>query len=293
MLSHHGLKTTVSISLMLLLLFASVCSYNGKSKFQGTIQSVDNWVMYGAIPFSPLTHKDIQNALLNNECSRIIDEATQRQDWNQFQSKLHFDNCAFQDGIEYLQSKEKELQKEIDLFKKIKSTSNDKDLLKKFRHDSFHIIGGMLHTLQDFYAHSNYVELMLIEYPVYNNMPIVRLWDKDAEKNILLLVDKGLYSGTFFLDFPKRCKDGTPSHGELNKDSRDPGKSKSGSKVIDKTKNITQYDIAYTLARITSFEFLHYLFDKYPELQQSEMNGNHPLVFQVILDESSILNRLK
>jgi len=67
-------------------------------------------------------------------------------DLNQFDSSLHFDNEDFRGGsLRLTQLKEKIIVDLLDSSKDVRSV--------------WVMIGGALHTLQDFYAHSNWVEM--------------------------------------------------------------------------------------------------------------------------------------
>lgn len=109
-------------------------------------------------------------------------------DLNQFESQLHFDNCTFALGVQRID----------DLWGLI--TPNPPS-------DPYVSFGTMLHTVQDFYAHSNWVELHQQQSPV-------PAWDLD-----LASLPPDIVSGTFWLDSPKLCGPDAPTHAELNKDS--------------------------------------------------------------------------
>lgn len=95
--------------------------------------------------------------------------------------------------------------------------------------------GRLLHTVQDFYSHSNWIELQA------NNSPIP-VWDLRVET-----LPQTIVSGTWFIGAPKRCAEGVPTHEELNKDSPTP---KEGQKTITTGPNrgTTLYQLAFTAA---------------------------------------------
>jgi hypothetical protein len=134
-------------------------------------------------------------------------------DLDQTQSALHFDNCAFAPGVARIQS----------MWALIKQ---GQDVLQNF--------GGLLHTVQDFYSHSNWVELFQDQSPV----PV---WDLDPSS-----LPAAIVSGTYG-DSPKLCGPGAPTHAELNKDS--PG-STEGQKVVAAGPNqgATLFQLAYNTA---------------------------------------------
>ena len=111
-------------------------------------------------------------------------------DHDQFNSCLHFDNCAFDCGVQRIASQ----------WTLIDAQSNRLD------DAALGAFGRLLHTTQDFYAHSNWVELNVQQDPI----PV---WDMEVSS-----LPAGIVSGTFLLDFPKLCGPGAPTHSELNKD---------------------------------------------------------------------------
>jgi hypothetical protein len=149
------------------------------------------------------------------------------QDIRQFESRIHFDNCAFSEGAEYI---EKEWS--------IISGSGD-----RFGKTALAAFGRLLHTVQDFYSHSNWIELHMDTDPI----PV---WDLKPES-----LPPGTCSGTWILGIPKCCPGGTPTHQELNKDNPD---SQEGSKVVPSGphKGKSLFDLAYEAAiRASSEQF--------------------------------------
>lgn len=134
-------------------------------------------------------------------------------DLNQFESALHFDNCAFPPGVERIE----------DLWQLIRAGEVV---------DRYVTFGTMIHTVQDFYAHSNWVEL-------HQDQDPVPTWDLH-----LSTLPPAIVSGVFALDFPKLCGPGAPSHAQLNKDSPD---SEEGAKVVTSGPNQgrTLFDLAF------------------------------------------------
>lgn len=137
-------------------------------------------------------------------------------DLNQFESALHFDNCTFALGVE-----------RIDNLWEIVEADPDGN--------RFTVFGSMLHTVQDFYAHSNWVEL-------HEGVSPVPVWDLDLDA-----LPAGIVSGTFELDFPKECGPDAPTHEQLNKDSPN---SLEGAKTVQSGPNAgrTLFDLAFAAA---------------------------------------------
>jgi len=115
---------------------------------------------------------------------RVI-RANLRQDLHQATSKFHFDNCAFAEGIEYIHE-----QYEQALF-----------LCRSDEGAALEAFGRIIHALQDFYGHSNWIEL---------NWPIIILWDET--------IPEGLVSGSTRLGKSRLKLKGIPHHRHLNKD---------------------------------------------------------------------------
>jgi hypothetical protein len=137
-------------------------------------------------------------------------------DLDQFDSTLHFDNCTFALGAKRI----------ADLWQLIQSP---------YEINQYVTFGTMIHTVQDFYAHSNWVEL-------HEDVSPVPVWDVDSSS-----LPADIVSGTFFLDFPKLCGPDAPTHAQLNKDSPS---SEEGSKIVESgpNKGHTLFDLAFAAA---------------------------------------------
>lgn len=146
-----------------------------------------------------------------------ISQGNLLQDANQFTSKLHFDNCTFAQGSAYYAER----------WTIIKSAGDSITALLTF--------GQVLHSVQDFYAHSNWVELHV------NHSPIP-LWDLNEAT-----LPNGIVSGTWSIGYPKKCGNGAPSHEILNKDNPD---TESGSIIVHAGPNAgsSLFQLAYASA---------------------------------------------
>lgn len=145
---------------------------------------------------------EANNEVLTDEQLRLVVLLNKLQDIHQTQSCIHFDNCAFKEGVNYIHSEWDVINASGDHF--------DPVALGAF--------GRLLHTVQDFYAHSNWIELHLDATPI----PV---WNLSVED-----LPAGMVSGTWVLGSPKDCSKGTPSHKELNKDNPS---SEEGKKVVE------------------------------------------------------------
>lgn len=141
------------------------------------------------------------------------------QDLLQTQSKVHFDNCDFPGGIDHLAAEWAVID-----------TVGD-----KYADSALGAFGALLHTTQDFYAHSNWIELHQDQSPV----PV---WDQT-----LASLPEAIVSGTWWIGSPKLCGPNAPTHSQLNKDSP---KSAEGGKIVDSgpNKGKTLFELAYATA---------------------------------------------
>ncbi|UIE38402.1 Het-C domain-containing protein [Leptodesmis sichuanensis] len=139
-----------------------------------------------------ITSKAISGVLSNEQITFVV-RANMSQDIRQFESYVHFDNCAFAEGAKHIRDEWAKIEAEID----------------RLSDDALVAFGRLLHTTQDFYAHSNWIELHLDQAPI-------PLWDFQIDT-----LPPGIVSGTWSMGFPKKCGSGAPSHDELNKDKPD------------------------------------------------------------------------
>jgi hypothetical protein len=176
-------------------------------------------------PFVPQFRLEYHRALTEDACPdnptiranlSVIVAANLATDLNQFESALHFDNCTFALGVQRID----------DLWQLIEA---DDSSLRYVR------FGTMIHTVQDFYAHSNWIELHEAQSPV----PV---WDLSLGS-----LPADIVSGTFILDFPKECGPDAPTHDQLNKDGPD---TPEGRKTVESgpNKGRTLFDLAFAAA---------------------------------------------
>jgi hypothetical protein len=149
----------------------------------------------------------------------VIIGANLASDDNQDRSAIHFDNCAFQEGSARIGRCWHRIFTESDRFSK----------------NSLRAFGRLLHTVQDFYSHSNWIELHAGYFPI-------PLWNLNRNS-----LPSGIYSGTWPEGKPKRCHRGVPSHEQLNKDNSE---SNSGKIIVPEgpNKGRSYYELAYETA---------------------------------------------
>ena len=162
---------------------------------------------------------EANDGVLDDQQLGLVIAANMAQDLRQTESKIHFDNCDFPGGVAYIEEEWALIDKAGQRFGEAALTA----------------FGRLLHTTQDFYAHSNWIELHVDEAPV----PV---WDQRLSS-----LPADIVSGTFWLGFPKLCGHDAPTHEQLNKDSPT---SPEGSKVVESGPNQgkTLFDLAFSTA---------------------------------------------
>lgn len=234
------------------------------------------------LPFDADTHKKVLKGLVSNPYVGELRKALYLQDtYHQFESKAHFDNCDFDNAVGYIKELLDEAGKHVEAATKAKN-AGDKAAAKEFVLKAFFSIGQALHGTQDFYAHTNYVELYAPKAKKVTDIPILFPWRPDGHARIKELREQGLISGFVFWGYPQVCPRDTISHGNLAKDSAD---TKSGKLVITHLQNITQYKIAVYLAREASLQLLTDAFQKWPLLK--EENGE-AVALDILIDRRGL-----
>ncbi|MFO1315458.1 MAG: HET-C-related protein [Burkholderiales bacterium] len=229
-------------------------------------------------PFDLASHKEILAALVDNGYVGELRKALYTQDFgHQFQSKAHFDNCDFDGATQYIEELLKEVGTHVVAAENARSLGQQARVQSEIK-QAFFALGQALHAVQDFYAHSNYVELMVPRATRVEDIERVAPWRPDGRQRIRKLREAGLVSGVWRWGFPKSCPEGTPSHGELAKDSEDTA---SGKREIAHLRDSTQYRIALFLAREDSLVLLREAYKQWPLLKQV---GGPNVFLDVIID---------
>jgi len=217
-------------------------------------------------PYDPTTHTLMTQG--GKDCSKQLHMAMYRQDFLHFEeSKAHFDNCAFKESLAYIDSLINEARDKI---AHIQGTSGGvpAEML-----DAMLTLGQALHAMQDFYAHTNYVELMQKQFPNIadeSDIPIMQFWTDKGHKKLLDLAANGLISGRFQWSYPHLCSSGVPSHGDLAKDSANTpaGAQPSIFKRRLTGQTLSNYTIAFNLASRTTSEFLRWVGQASPQIEK-------------------------
>lgn len=149
----------------------------------------------------------------------IMVEANLREDDDEVTSAIHFDNCTFAEGAKKIKND----------WNRIWQQNNRLSI------DAAASLGRILHTVQDFYAHSNWIELHLASSPI-------PLWDFSMST-----LPAGIVSGTWAAGQPKKCGAGAPSHEQLAKDKPTQPESK---KIVKSgpNKGKTYFELVYEAA---------------------------------------------
>lgn len=96
-----------------------------------------------------MVRKVLQKLGIGKDCIDCAVRGNEGQDslLNQDRTDFHFDGCDFAGGIEYVQSQLQEIER-------LRTEDCSKNICKIFE-----AFGRLTHGIQDFYAHSNWVEL--------------------------------------------------------------------------------------------------------------------------------------
>jgi len=235
-----------------------------------------------ARPFELEGHKEALKDLASNVFVAEMRKALYMQDiGHQFESKAHFDNCDFDGSAAYIASLLTEVDGYVQTMSALK-TRGDKGGMVESAKKAFFSLGQGLHAVQDFYAHSNYVELSKEAAKKPGDIPVIAPWRKAGQDQIAKLQQQGLVSGFVFWGLPQRCPSGTISHGDLAKDK---ATTKSGSVKVVHLQNQSQHQIALFLARKASEAFLADAFKRWPLLK--EVNGEL-VAFEILVDRRGI-----
>jgi hypothetical protein len=229
-------------------------------------------------PFDASIHEKLVKELVANAYTGELRKALYVQDsLYQFSSRAHFDNCDFDAAVAYIGSLLDEADSQVEQAKGFKAR-NDPASMQKAAKAAFFSIGQALHAVQDFYAHTNYVELSSAKAKSLDDIAIITPWNDKGKDAIAQLRRDGMISGFVFWGFPQLCPKGTPSHGDMAKDSESMPRGKV--KVYD-LQNYSQHKIAMYLARESSKALLEHAFKRWPLLK--ELNGE-AVAFDVLVD---------
>jgi hypothetical protein len=233
-------------------------------------------------PFDLTIHKGLLDDLAANPYIGELRRALYVQDvLHQFESRAHFDNCAFSNALDYIDNLFADADKHAAAAEAAKSGKKPADSVAAARR-AFFSLGQALHAIQDFYAHTNYVELNVADVKRVTDIPVMRPWRAEDRNKILDMQAAGLRSGYVFWGFPQYCPKGTLSHGEMAKDSASTAK---GGQRIPHLTNHTHFQVAESLAREASLQLMKDAFQRWPLLR--ELNGDK-VAFEVLVDRRGL-----
>jgi hypothetical protein len=233
-------------------------------------------------PFDFPAHKELLEGLADNPYIGQLRAALYVQDIrHQFESKAHFDNCHFEGAQNYLVSLIEEAGSHADAAR-LARNKGDTNAAVISAKNAFFALGQALHAVQDFYAHTNYVELQIPKAKEAGDIPVIAPWRKADQDKIADLRKAGLVSGYVYWGFPQDCPAGTISHHDLAKDSAD---TVSGKRLVAKLNNLSQFRLAVFLARQASVELMQEAFARWPVLR--ELNGPN-VAFEILLDRRGL-----
>ena len=229
--------------------------------------------------FPDLIHEQITKAALSgtlwdrHPSLSIVIIANQNQDnpiTGQAKNEYHFDNCKFKESLDYIIAQ-----------RKLAIANAQNNPLESVR-----AFGRLLHAVQDFYAHSNWIELKASQIRGFAPASAAQAADKIGQwdgfmtgkptADVLAAAatynptqPNGLVSGTWFLPLGAsvNCPTNTPRHGllraGLNKDTA----GNPADKAFKKGYGVSGHEVAKELARReTIAEWLRLeeaIFDKY------------------------------
>jgi heterokaryon incompatibility protein Het-C len=235
-------------------------------------------------PFDTVTHSRILRELVTNPYLKQLRRALYKQDiLHQFESKAHFDNCDFESSAKYILELLDGVGQHVQRALAATENNNTKVATSAIE-DAFFSLGQALHGVQDFYAHSNYIEMMVPTAKKVTDIPLVLPWRNKGFKKLQSLQKEGLVSGVVWWGFPKHCAAGTADHADLAKDS---SKTTSGKIRISHLQNTNQYKIAEFLARESSLALLSDAYQKWPILRKA--SGDY-IAFETMIDRRNMSN---
>ncbi|PHV28797.1 hypothetical protein CSQ93_06420 [Janthinobacterium sp. BJB426] len=208
-------------------------------------------------------HKILLDGLSSRKYVRQMQIALYMQDIvHQTASKAHFDNCDFSGAIAYIAQLKAELDEHAEAATILLMAK--KPLLANLELNlAFLSLGQALHGIQDFYAHTNYVEINIDDASALSDFKVVKTWGNQAEENVKKWQEAGLTSGYVSWGTPKKCAAPYETHGEMAKDSKETDR---GKKAISKFGNVTHFEVAQRLAKDASRQFILDVFAEWPLL---------------------------
>jgi hypothetical protein len=160
---------------------------------------------------SALTDEDLAKLVDGDAKARSCTDAVIRAHWQQDIAKLlsaeaHFDNCKIDASIAYLRAE----------YAQADAAAAAGNVDVALRH-----LGHVIHSVEDFFAHTNFVELSAERFDTPTAVPVLVLWSPSSNA-VLAPFKPRLVSGRIFAEAlvdSGACPPDTPRHGAMNKDS--------------------------------------------------------------------------
>jgi len=177
-------------------------------------------------------------------CTEVLARAQWRQDiLLALDAKAHYDNCQFDTTNSYVEQ----------------LVNESVSAAREGRRDAaLSAMGRALHAVQDFYSHSNYLELSLKKYGSLTEVPVLAVWTPEGRGQLIAMAGAGLVSGQVWWEPGNACASPSVTHAQLNKDTP---ASPNGEKLISEW-GVTNHQAARELARRATLEFIRHMFAK-------------------------------
>jgi hypothetical protein len=190
---------------------------------------------------SHLTSADLASAIDGNalatECANHLARAQWRQDIVEVANPAaHFDNCQIEASVTYLRA----------AYARAESAARAGDTATALGE-----LGRVLHSVLDFYAHTDFVERAAAKWPSENQVVRPALWALAADP-LAEWQNPALRSGTVSWEPGNRCHEPSLSHEDLNKDKPD---SKRGREVIAAW-GVTHYRATANLSKTAALDLV-------------------------------------
>ncbi len=199
---------------------------------------------------------------------KILNKATWHQDLlNFFSAPHHFENCCLPEGIAQINKHLTAIEADYLRLRQSITLKQQSQLKEKIIFRS----GRILHSVQDFFAHSNFVELMQEKHSTIEEVLTPDFWTPNGQGQILQLIKNGLISEKFFFSFPRRCQGNSTNYRQLGKDNP---KKAGGKKIINwrnrhTGRNFTGFEAAMYVAEKSTYHVLFQLFSKFRLLTET------------------------
>jgi hypothetical protein len=216
--------------------------------------------------FSTSIHVDlVENDPAARACTEVLAAAQWRQDiLLALDATAHYDNCQFEAATDYVQR----------LLSEAIAAA-----VKNEHKAALAALGRALHGIQDFYSHTNYVELAAAQSGKPDEVDIVPVWTSAGRQQLSALVAHGLISGHVWWEPGNICAKPVRSHEDLNKDRPD---SVSGREIVWAWK-LSRHQAARALALQATRTFLRDAFSR-KELRPVAEACNEKVGFLLLTD---------